>query len=251
MKNQFPVLFLIGRPAAGKSEIIKYLKDCSEQDRLERFHVADFTEVDDFPMLWTWFEEDALLSRMGKPRLHSTDDGYFKNEYLWHILIQRIDLEYKKLLTDFQDFEADKTAILEFARGSEHGGWAEAFSYFSEDVLSKGAALYINVDFDESLRKNRRRFNPDKPHSILEHGLSDEKLARLYKDSDWEEFSAGDSDYLTVKGIKVPYAVFENMDDVTTGGGEPLGKRLEETLSILWSRHNNRQLRSRQTKTWP
>ena len=36
--------------------------------------VAGVDVLDDFPMLWTWFEEDAILAEMGKPRLH-TDDG--------------------------------------------------------------------------------------------------------------------------------------------------------------------------------
>lgn len=241
MKNHFPIIFLIGRPAAGKSEIIKYLKECRPDERLSRFHIADFTEIDDFPMLWTWFEEDALLERQGKPRLHSTPDGYFKYEYLWNLLIERIDLEYGKLLSDVDGFNEESTAVLEFARGTEHGGWKTAFSFFSEEILAKGAALYINVDYSESLRKNRKRFNPDKPHSILEHGLSDDKMDRLYKDSDWDEFSSADPQYLKIKGIDVPYAVFENMDDVTTGGGEPLGSRLEETLSRLWALYNKRK----------
>ncbi|HAK45921.1 MAG TPA: hypothetical protein DCO79_08400 [Spirochaeta sp.] len=236
MSKQFPIIFLIGRPAAGKSEIIRYLKQCEPAERLERFGIGEFIEVDDFPMLWTWFEEDALLSRMGEERLHSTDDGYFKYPHLWNLLIERIDLDYKKLLTDVPDFEERGTAVLEFARGSEHGGWKEAFSHFSDELLSVGAVLYINVDFEESLKKNRRRFNPDKPYSILEHGLPDEKMTRLYKDSDWREFTAGDSEYIEVNGIKLPYAVFENMDDVTTGGGEALGERLEKVLGILWER---------------
>ncbi len=233
MNEQFDIIFLIGRPAAGKSEIIRYLKECGTSERMRRFKIGEFIEVDDFPMLWAWFEEDALLSRMGKPRLHSTDDGFFKHQYQWDLLIQRIDLDYHKILDD-EGCSGGKTAVLEFARGSEHGGWKGAFKHFSDDVLKKGAALYINVDFSESLRKNRRRFNPKKPHSILEHGLPDEKLTKLYKDSDWDEFSAGDDSYLHINGIRVPYVVFENMDDVTTGGGSPLGDRLEEALGRLW-----------------
>ena len=47
--------------------------------------------------------------------------------------------------------------------------------------------------------------------------LPDEKMTRLYKDSDWDEFSAGDNHYLKVNGINVPYAVFENADDLAIG----------------------------------
>ena len=240
MNNHFPIIFLTGRPAAGKSEIIDYLKNCSTEERLSRFHIADFIEIDDFPMLWTWFEEDALLERMGKPRLHSDREGYFKYPYLWNLLIERIDMEYKKVLTDKKDFKERNTAILEFARGSQHGGFKEAFSHFTKEVLEAGAALYIDVSFEESLRKNRRRFNPDKPHSILEHGLPDAKLKGMYEKSDWKNFSAGNDSILTVNDVKIPYAVFNNEDDVTTKGGDFLGDRLENVLNKLWELHKLR-----------
>jgi len=238
--NHFPIIFLTGRPAAGKSEIIDYLKNCSTEERLSRFHVADFIEIDDFPMLWTWFEEDALLERMGKPRLHSDKEGYFKHQYLWNLLIERIDMDYKKVLTDKKGFKESGSAILEFARGSQHGGFKEAFSYFSKEVLEAGAVLYINVSFEESLRKNKRRFNPDKPHSILEHGLPDEKLKEMYEISDWNEFSLKDDSFLTVNDIKIPYTIFNNEDDVTTKGGNSLGDRLEAALNKLWELHKLR-----------
>ena len=240
MIEKFPVIFLNGRPAAGKSEVIDYLKKCDAKERLERFHIGEFAEIDDFPMLWTWFEEDALLERMGKPRLHSDSDGYFKYRHLWDLLIQRIELDYGKLLSDSPGFSEHGTAILEFSRGSEHGGWKDAFGQFSKKLLADGAILYIDVSFEESLRKNRRRFNPDKPHSILEHGLPDEKLEKMYKASDWDEFTEGEPGYADVGGIKVPYAVLDNADDLTTAGGAALGERLEEAFSLLWERYRKR-----------
>jgi len=92
----------------------------------------------------------------------------------------------------------------------------------------------VRVSFDESLRKNRRRFNPERPDSILEHGLSDEKLARLYGDDDWAAFAPGDAGFLTIRSVRVPYAVFENEDDVTTGKPDLLAARLEAALARLW-----------------
>ena len=83
--NVFKTILLIARPAAGKSEIINYLKRIPLNERKERFHIGEFAEIDDFPMLWTWFEEDALLEKMGHPRLHTTSDGYFKYQYLWDL----------------------------------------------------------------------------------------------------------------------------------------------------------------------
>ena len=232
--HTFDVIFLIARPAAGKSEIIDYLKRTPEAERRQRFRIGPFDELDDFPMIWAWFEEDAILHRMGKPRLHTDDEGYFLHQYFWDVLIERLDLDYHKLLRDHPDYHATHTTIVEFARGSEHGGFSEAFQHFSQDTLRRGAILYIKVSWEESLRKNRRRFNPDRPDSILEHGVPDEKLERLYRASDWEQFSAGDPEVIMIKGVPVPYAIFENEDDVTTPRGPELGQRLEETLDRLW-----------------
>ncbi|MCP4627666.1 MAG: hypothetical protein GY850_29735, partial [bacterium] len=127
-KNTFDILLLIARPAAGKSEIIDYLKDTGVAARRRRFHIGDFEVIDDFPMLWTWFEEDHILTQLGQPRLYTTQDGYyFKAHYLWDLLIRRICLEYSKRLRDNPTYHKQFTSIIEFARGSEHGGFARAF----------------------------------------------------------------------------------------------------------------------------
>ncbi len=72
--THFDILILIARPAAGKSEIIHYLKQVPDDERVRRFHIGPFVEIDDFPMLWTWFEEDDILERLGYPRLHTDAD---------------------------------------------------------------------------------------------------------------------------------------------------------------------------------
>jgi len=235
-KNTFDILLLIARPAAGKSEIIHYLKNTPPAEREKRFHIGKFEEIDDFPMLWTWFEEDALLERMGYPRLHTDVDGYFLGNHLWDLLIERIGLEYQKKLRDIPAFAEEYTAIVEFSRGSEHGGYASAFEHLPLEMAQRMAILYIDVSWEESLRKNRKRFNPNKPDSILEHGLPDAKLERLYREVDWQQVSAENPDYITIKGCKVPYVVFDNSDDVTTPHGEALGARLEQTLTELWNK---------------
>jgi len=180
------------------------------------------------------FFDLRLLSQMGYPRLHSTPDGYFLGEHLWHLLIRRISQEYHKRQRDVDPAHA-VTTLVEFARGVEHGGFRSAFEHLSAELASHAAILYLNVSFSESLRKNRRRFNPDRPDSILEHGLSDEKMERLYKENDWMQITSGASQgYLPIQGAQVPFVVFENEDDVTTPGGEPLGQRLEDSLGRLW-----------------
>jgi hypothetical protein len=231
-RTTLPILILLGRPAAGKSEIIDYLKRTPPDERIRRFHIGHFTEIDDFPLLWSWYEEDALLNRMGQPRLHTTDDGYFAHQYLWDLLVQRLSLEYEKWA---RDAVASDTAIVEFSRGSEHGGYRSALPNLSDAILKQAAILYIDVSWEESLRKNHRRFNPSRPDSILEHGLPYAKLERLYKEVDWREVTHSDPEYLTVRGHRLPYVAFDNEDDVTTGRGEALGARLEAALGHLWS----------------
>jgi hypothetical protein len=231
----FNVLILIGRPASGKSEIVDLLMRTPPDDRRRLFHVAELDVIDDFPMLWTWFEEDQILSeRLGQPRLHTDADGYFKYRYLWHLLIERISLEFHKRLRDDPIYHKHTTTLVEFSRGGEHGGYAEAFPHLADGLLGRAAVVYVRVSFEESLRKNRRRYNPDRPDSILEHSLPDEKLVRLYHDDDWASFCAGDPHYLSVGSIRVPYVVFENEDDVTTGKPDLLAERLETVLEELW-----------------
>ncbi len=233
----FPVLILNGRPASGKSEIIDFLKKLPDDVRRERFHIGQLLELDDFPMLWTWFEEDAILEKiLGQPRLHTSPDGYFIHEKLWHLLIERLSLEYDKLIRDNSDLHQSHTVLIEFSRGSEHGGYRAAYEHLSETILRQAAILYIDVPYEESLRKNQRRFNPDRPDSILEHGLPDEKLERLYKEVDWAELTEGHQLSIPVQEWCVPYAVFPNHDDVTTELGTVFEERLVTTLVALWEK---------------
>lgn len=232
MPSMFPILILNARPAAGKSEISAFLRQVPLQERVARYHIGSVQVVDDFPMLWSWFEEDEILEQVfQRPRLHTTPEGYFVHQDLWHLLIRRIGQEYEK---GFRESTGEATAIIEFSRGLEHGGYRAAYEHLTDPILSQAACLYVRVSYEESLRKNRARFNPDRPYSILEHGLSDEKMERLYREDDWDSFVAADASYVQVRDFRLPYVVFENHDDVTTSGGSALESRLETCLNRLW-----------------
>ena len=236
----FKILLLIARPAAGKSEIIAHLKNTPIKERIAKFHIGEFEELDDFPMLWTWFEEDAILSELGHSRLHTDEDVNFLYPYLWDLLIHRINLDYSKKIRDLPDYHQEKTIVIEFARGKSHGGFKRAFTHLSKEIAENMAILYINVSWEESLRKNRSRFNPDRPDSILEHGLSDKKMESLYRYSDWKEITEGHPDHIEIQGVPVPYIVFENEDDVTSPGGDKLASRLEQCLFDLYLKYQNK-----------
>jgi len=239
-KTKAPIhhtVILNARPGAGKSEIIKYLKSFSIEKRIRNFHIGEIHVIDDFPYLWRWFEEDAILEKMGKARLFSDQEGYFKYPYLWELLIQLINLEYEKFVRDCEDIE-NYTIFIEFSRGTQHGGYQKAYSLLSDDILNHACLLYLHVSWEESLRKNRQRFNPDKPDSILEHGIPDKKLEYMYKACDFFDLIDND-DHISINNKCIPYSIFDNDDDVTTQPTPELGERLKKCFDDLWEKKAN------------
>ena len=67
--QHLPVVIITGRPAAGKSEVIDFLKKTPVEERIRRFHIGEFEELDDFVYVWETFEIDDILTRNGRPRL--------------------------------------------------------------------------------------------------------------------------------------------------------------------------------------
>lgn len=233
MSNTFPIIILIGRPAAGKSEVIAYLKKLSDEERRAKLHIAPFVEIDDFVWVWETFEDDDIRSKHHRPRLHTTPDYHFFDPFIWNLFIEKMNLAVAKKLACDPDFLTQHTIILEFARGGENG-FGEAFSYLADDILQRAAIVYIAVSYAESVRKNRRRARPGLEHSILHHSLTDEKMERYYKTNDWDKLSGGKSEgMIEIKGRCVPFAVFQNEPEKTDDPAK-LGPALEEVFKKLW-----------------
>ena len=213
--KKLDVILLIGRPAAGKSETIDFLKRLPDEKRLQEYHIAPFEELDDFVYVWQTFENDAIRESMGLGRRDTDKALYFLDDRIWDFFIERIDLDLRKKLARDPLFLERHTVMMEFARGGDHG-FASAFQHLSDDALAHAAILYIDVSFEESLRKNRRRYRPEQADSILYHSLEDAKMERYYKDNDWEHLSEGrDEGFITVNGHQVPFAVFHNEPEKT------------------------------------
>ena len=232
-RDTFEIIILTARPAAGKSEVINYLKNTDIETRKKRFHIGEFLEIDDFPYVWDTFVVDDILSKHGKERVFTDKNYYFKDHFMWNLLIEKINIAYLKKIDHDPEYSNKYTTIIEFARGGENA-IGEALSYLNENILKKAGIFYLDVPYEESVRKNNARARKGQEDSILHHSLPDEKMEYYYKTNDWDKLTANDSDYITVKDIKIPYAVFNNMPDLTTPGGEPLGKALEDTLNKLW-----------------
>lgn len=231
MDKHHPVIILVARPAAGKSEVIDYLKKTLLVERMERFNVAELAEFDDFLYIWEWFEEDDFLTQHGKERLHSKPDYYFKDEFAWHVCIQKINNAFAKRLAE-PDFLKKHTSLIEFARGGENG-FRDAFNFLSDDILKLAKIVYIKVTYEESVRKNRKRARKGEEHSVLYHSLPDDKMEFYYKINDWEKLSGGkDSGLIEIKGHQVPFAVFDNMPEKTDDPAK-LGPALDEVFARL------------------
>ena len=230
--KNFPILIITGRPAAGKSEVIDFLKKTNAKERLDRFHIADFEELDDFLYVWESFEIDDILSRHGKPRVWSDEKYWFKDHFTWNLYIERIGLEYRKKLARNPEYHNTMTTLVEFARGGDNG-ISEALTFMHEEILQRAALIYIRVSYEESVRKNRRRAKKGQEDSILYHSLPDEKMEFYYKTNDWEKLEKRDPNYIEVKGFKIPYATFENEPEKTL---DPvlIGKELERVTTKLW-----------------
>lgn len=231
--NNLPILIITGRPAAGKSEVIDFLKKADPKERLERFHIADFEELDDFVYVWETFEIDDILTKHGKPRVWTDEKYWFKEHFIWNLYIERINLEYRKKLARDPDYHAKKTVLVEFARGGENG-ITEALSYLHEDLLPQASLMYIRVSYEESVRKNHRRARKGQEDSILYHSLPDEKMDFYYKTNDWEKLEANDPNFIEVKGFKIPYAVFENEPEKTLDS-RLIADELQRVAKKLWS----------------
>jgi hypothetical protein len=231
--NHFPILIITGRPAAGKSELIDYLKTCDPEERLRRFRIADFEELDDFVYVWETFEADDILTRHGRPRVWTDEKYYFKDPFIWNLYIERISLEYRKKIAKDSGYHNGRTVLIEFARGGDNG-IREALGYLHEEILKRAALIYIKVSFEESVRKNRRRARKGMEDSILYHSLPDEKMEFYYKTNDWEKLAAKNPDFIDVKGFKVPYAVFENEPEKTLDPVK-IGDELERAAKKIWS----------------
>jgi len=229
--HHFPILIITGRPAAGKSEVIDYLKNCTTNDRLKLYNIGDFEEIDDFVYVWETFEIDDLHTKFGKPRIWSDTNYWFKDPFIWNLYIERINLDFKKKLSKDSEYLKNKTLLIEFARGGENGIY-EALSYLHNDILRLARLIYIRVSYDESVRKNRRRARKGQEDSILYHSLPDEKMEFYYKINDWDKLEAQDPNYINVRGFKIPYAVFENEPEKTLDPNL-IGKELERVTQKL------------------
>ena len=202
-----PYLILLGRPAAGKSELIQFLRGLPPDERARAYHVGTVAVLDDFPILWEKFIEDDIWESVGKGRLISrrADDNYYvTDDRTWPFLIEKLN----------RSIEAEpelpgRTVIVEFSRGGADG-YREALSRLHPRALGRGAILYLDVSVEESWRRNLARYDRARRDGILTHSVPWEEYERTYKIDDWHDLAPDRAGYITVGDIRVPYVAVAN-----------------------------------------
>lgn len=214
----FEHLFVLGRPAGGKSEFIDFMKSCPTDQRARDFGIGRFEEIDDFPWLWDACVVDDRREARGEARLVSerTAEGYNITKPKFRGgLVDRFNAAIAQRYLPNPAFYADGTLLIEFARGVDDG-FRESLERFDPAILRRGAILYIKVSFEESFRRNGARYKPGREESILFHKVPDRDMLGFFRDNDWEAITGGAPDgWLDLRKVRVPFVSMPNEPEAT------------------------------------
>lgn len=240
--KKFDHLLLLGRPAAGKSEFIDFMKKTSDEERVRDFHVGKFIELDDFAWIWEKFVEDDLWEESGFPRLFSKRYGSNMGldpqaGKLFDLMMVKFNHETKKFI-EKPEFYKDGTLFIEFSRGMEFN-YQRSLPMLSREIYERAAILYVDVAFEESWRRNVARYEEKQKHSILAHMVPRETMEVFYQNNDWKKVTDNkDSGYLTLSGVKVPFVNMNNEPELKDR--ESLNKRYRPALDKLMDLYEKR-----------
>ena len=214
----FEHLFVLGRPAGGKSEFIDFMKRLPDDERASSFGLGRFEEIDDFPWLWQACVDDDAREARGEARLVSarTPEGYnitapkFRGS-----LVGQFNTAIRERYLSRPAFYEEGTLLIEFARGRDDG-FRESLERFDPEILSRGAILFIKVSFEESFRRNTARYRPGQEESILFHKVPDGDMLGFFRDNDWDALTDGAPDgYLQLAGACIPFVTMNNEPEST------------------------------------
>lgn len=237
----FEHLFVLGRPAGGKSEFIDFMKKLPDAERAARYGIGRFEEVDDFPWLWRACEEDDAREGRGEPRLVSerTPEGYnITRPAFRSSLVDQFNETIGARYLANPRFYDEGTLLIEFARGVGDG-FADSLGRFRRDILERAAILYIKVSFEESYRRNSSRYKPGQEESTLFHKVPDRDMFGFFRDNDWDAITKGAADgRLECDSVPVPFVSMNNEPESTDPA--VLGDRYARALGRLLTLYRTR-----------
>jgi hypothetical protein len=230
----FEHLFVLGRPAGGKSEFIDFMKRLPDAERARSFGIGRFEEVDDFPWLWDACLADDAREARGEMRLDSerTAEGYnIVRPRFRRSLVDHFNAAIASRYLANPAFYEHGTLLVEFARGRDDG-FKDSLERFHPEILRRAAILYIRVSFEESFRRNNARYKPGQEESILFHKVPDRDMLGFFRDNDWDAITGGaPSGHLDLAGVPVPFVSMDNEPESTDPA--VLGERYRKALGKL------------------
>ena len=89
-------ILLIALPASGKSEVRRYLMNEKREERIEKFHLNDTVQLDDYPYVEFMRETDEALNELGmSPVFFENAEGRFLHAEDWGVLLKLVSQDYE------------------------------------------------------------------------------------------------------------------------------------------------------------
>lgn len=241
-KKAFDNIMLTGRGGSGKTEFIEFMRQVPEAERKTLYHIGAFEEMDDFPWLYSMFQDEDLWEMLGRPRklAKKRESVYVTLDYeIYNFLTLKFNLEIKKKLSGQPNFYDEKTLFIEYARGRDNA-YKTAFGLFDEDILRRTAIFFLDNTFEESMRRNMiRSTDSDSKQSVLKHKVPVEVMEYLYKTNDWHDLTENrPHGYINLKNFSVPFVTVWNIPE--SHDFSVLEKRYAPALKKLWELYSNR-----------
>ena len=194
---KYKYVFLLGRPACGKSSLYHEL----EKRIRESGQAQAFQRVDDFPKLWARLKGDDALERDGKERIYSerSEDGAYliTDENFFNDLLKEVNADVLGI------DKPDHLIFIEFARPS----YVEAIQNFDRRIIDRCLVIYMQVSFDISWERNVARHQAEMSQEGDDHFVYRETMEAIYRHDDRDAFVQ----YLTA--CDIPVTVVNNEAD--------------------------------------
>lgn len=243
--KSFDNIMLIGRAGAGKSELIDFLKNVPERERLEKYHIGSFSEIDDFPWLFSLFKDEDLWEQLGRPRKYARKENkiYVTLDYeIYNFTTLKLNRTVQEMLSENKDFHENKTLFIEYARGRTDG-FKTSLNLFDVPVLEKTAIFFLDNTFEESMRRNTvRSSSKDSEQTILHHKIPLEVMEKYYTTHDWYDLTKKESHgYIERKNVKIPFVTVWNIPE--SHDFKVLEERYSPALKKLWEQYTKRYVK--------
>lgn len=168
------IVFLLGMPGCGKSEVYRRLTSRLKEDGLYK----NFPRIDDFPKLWEIFKKDEKSGKWERSR--PTDDGGYKvtDETVWDDILKKVNEDVLEMKENADD---DTIIFVEFSRPNYVPSIKKNFT---GEILEDSFAVYLDVPFEICWERNVRRHEQALKEGSDDHLVSREEMEETYGTDD-------------------------------------------------------------------